>query len=181
MIKIIGAIVLAGVAFVGAVIASAAASGKLNQESLDYLLGRAEPVEEAPAPEDPIGPNATKMKEDRRLLDERTEELDVREAQLDQRERDLQETVTTMEELQSQLETALEELDAERAIRVKETAEAISAMKAAGAAASLANQPPEDAAEILRLIEPRKQGKILDAMDDRIRNLIFSIMIERKY
>ncbi len=181
MVKIVGVIGLAVAAFVGTVIATAAATGKLNKESLDYLMGRGEEVEEASAPEDPIGPIASKMKEDRRLLDERTEEMDEREARLELREQDFLQTVAAMEELQVQLDTALEELDAERATRIKETAEAISAMKADGAAASLASQPPEDAAEILRLIEPRKQGKILDAMDDRIRNILISIMIERKY
>ena len=46
MLKVVGIIGLALAAFVGAVIASAAATGKLNQESLDYLLGRAETVED---------------------------------------------------------------------------------------------------------------------------------------
>ena len=48
MLKVVGIVGLALAAFAGAVIASAAAAGKLNQESLDYLLGRAEAVEREP-------------------------------------------------------------------------------------------------------------------------------------
>lgn len=167
--------------FIITIIGALAATGNLNAEAINRLMGRESTGEAGMDAEDPSGPfmNALKAKEQK--LDEQEQNLNERDDRLLQRQRILDETLEEIALIQEQIQAGLDELDTDRDERIVTTAKLIAAMNATNAAKDLEAMPPEDAAELLRNIKERSAGRILDAMDPRKRTLVHQYLQERKY
>lgn len=181
MAKVVGFVGLALLAFVLAIVGSMAASGNLNRETLNRLIGRETATRTLVVEEDVIGPVAQKLKEERENLNKKAADVEEREGQLNLREQALDETLKEIRRLQEQIAGDLDTMDAERAQSLEDVAKSLSKMTPGNAASSLESWPTEEAAEILRLIKERNRGKILDAMDQKRASLLLQTMAERKY
>lgn len=180
--KIVGVLMLAVLAFVGAIVGALALTGNLSVERLSQIMGGDEaPVAEM-QPTDPIAPVAERLKAEEERLQTWAAELDEREERLAQRKRVLDQTLEQVQQIQAEVNAAMDTLDTEQATRIEETALLLGAMDPQKAAESLASMNPEEAAAILRHIKERTAGRILDELADaRQRNVILQVMQERKY
>ena len=180
--KIVGMVVLAILAFVGAIVGALAVTGNLSAERLSQIFGDDETPAAVIQPTDPIAPVAERLKEEEERLQKWAAELEEREARLAKRESVLDQTLEQTQQLQAEVKAAMDTLDADQAARIEDTAKLVEAMDPQKAAESLASMNPEDAAGILRHIKERTAGRILDELADaRQRNVILQTMQERKY
>ena len=162
-------LVLAGLlVFVGTVVGALAATGNLNQSSIDALMGK----EVTPVNADGIPVNAPKTSEARELqqqreqLTARAKTLDEREAQLNIREQNLQQLQQEIDGKIDQLGGSLEEAEQKRKERLMSAVNTLQEMKADAAADAIKRYPIEDQAEMLNMITKDKdRAKILEAMD----------------
>lgn len=181
MLRIIGVLAIAVLAFAGTLVATLAISGNLNRDALDRLMGDAPPTEAPAVKQDAIGPVARKLQEDRVALDKRAEQLDARESRIEGRERQLQQTLKEIEDLQRQIGTNLEAIDQEQRARMETLAKSIASMDKQKAAQTLEDQDPEAAAAILLLMKDKDRGKIMNELEPRRRTLIVQIMQEPRF
>ena len=163
--------ILGGIALISFCISLGAAlalTGNLSGDKLGQLVGLSEPesVAAAEAVQDPVGPLAQELKRKEQELQERSRSLEEREKQLDQRERELEQLRQNLETLQAEINTALDEDEQERETRLMTVAATVAAMDPENAAHSLGSMPEVDVAEILRLVDEKDRGKILDAMEE---------------
>ena len=180
MIKVVGIIVLALVAFFVAVITPLALTGNLNRDTMSRLMGGEEAVP-TPAVEDASSQLAQDLNAREVKLEDWESELETRQTRLDQRERELDATLDQITDRQDELYAKLDELDAEHLQALQDVAKTMAAMDEKNAAADLEVMTPEDAARLLPLIKERPRGKILDEMDEEKRAKIIQLMQERKY
>jgi flagellar motility protein MotE (MotC chaperone) len=178
--KIITTLVVVIAAFMLAVVIPMAASGNLNKESIDKILGREVLLE--PNEPDPASTLLQSLNEERERLTAWDADLKKRENLLALREADLSSTVKEVQAMQEQINSSMDTLDEEAMAGIEEVAKTLGTMKPDNAAKDLEAMTPEQAAKLLPLIEERSRGKILDAMEDlQHRSLILQIMQETKY
>ena len=158
-----------------------AATGKLNKQTLDQLLGLEKEPEPARSAGGDLGPLGLKISEEQKRLRKWEDELTEEEVRLAQRERLIDETLDEITEIQTQIASAIDRLDGEQQASILAIAKTMEAMDAANAAEDLEAMTPEQSARILPLIKDRNRGRILDAMDAANRSLILQVMQERKY
>jgi len=164
MMRIIGLIVLALTAFALTLVAALALSGNLNKEKLQQAFQKdTENVipEEEP---DPVAPWAQALKEKEEALNKREAELKEREAQLERERQGLIELKSELTAIQSRIDESLQATDTEQQAKRQEVADSLSKMKPANAAKILDDWVPDEAAEVLRLIQEKDRGKILDSL-----------------
>ncbi|MFA6239486.1 MAG: hypothetical protein WC655_01075 [Candidatus Hydrogenedentales bacterium] len=179
--KVVAIVVLPIVSFVLTLVAMLAMTGNLSPEGIAKLAGRGPaPVQEAPEPKDDIVARADDLKK-------REQELNERQARIEKDEKRLTETQAQMEELRSalqqmllQITQAAEESDATQSERLTSVAQSLGGMKPAQAAKALEGWTPEEGAELLRLIDERVRGKILDSMDPDKTAAFLQAMQEQK-
>lgn len=181
MLKILGMLMLGVVVFLAALVGPMAATGNLNPETIMRLLGREEAPEPVWNPDDDLGPLALKISAEQDRLREWEERLSEEDTRLTQRERDLDATLDEITGIQTEISSAIDQLDSEQQASILAIAKTLESMAAANAAIDLEGMSPEDAARILPLIKDRSRGKILDAMKQLNRSLILQVMQERKY
>lgn len=178
--KIVAKLTVIGAAFLMAMVIPMAASGKLNQESLDKIRGReSEMIEEEP---DPVSPLVTSLNEERTRLTEWDAGLTKRESLLALREGELSSTLSEVKTIQAAIAASMDDLDEQQKAGVAQVATTLAVMEPSNAAMDLESMTPERAAMLLPMIDEKKRGEILDEMTDvRHRSLIFQIMQESKY
>jgi flagellar motility protein MotE (MotC chaperone) len=166
MLRLILFLVLALLAFVGALAAMLALTGNLNQESLSRIINREEALPPEPVQqEDSLGVLAAQLKAKEAELAAREEELDEQEKQIETRLQELQALQRQIEETSLQLQGVIDETDEEREQRMTTVATTVSAMKPDKAALALQGLPDDEVADILRKVKDKDRGKIVDAMD----------------
>jgi flagellar motility protein MotE (MotC chaperone) len=178
--KLIAMLTVIVAAFLMALVIPMAASGKLNKESLDKILGRTpELVEEEP---DPASPLVVSLNEERARLTQWESDLTKRESLLALREGELSSTLSDVKAIQAEIAASMDELDEDQKKGMTQVASALASMEPENAAMDLESMTPERAAMLLPMIDEKVQGEILDAMTDaQHRSLIFQIMQEPKY
>ncbi|GMU93105.1 MAG: hypothetical protein AMXMBFR4_21630 [Candidatus Hydrogenedentota bacterium] len=163
-------VVLAIVSFVGTLAGALAMTGNLSADGIRKLVGSTGPPAVKPLPV--VTLDATDQMPDlARALKEREEELNVREARLKAEEERLEQARAQLDELRASLENLIadatstaDKADAERQQRLESVAQSLGTMKAPQAAQAIEDWPPEDAAQLLQLIDERARGKILDSL-----------------
>ena len=183
MLRFVLLAVLALIAFLVAVIGPLAATGQLKT-AMEKVLGRGDAENAAALIVAPDEANelAKALNERAGELDARKERLDELENRLNIRRSEIDEQLDYLEEQRAEVFAALDKLDAAQQQGLNEVALTLAAMKPAEAAMDLEQMLPEQAAELLPLIEERKRGKMLDAMIDKDkRAAILDIMQDRKY
>ena len=175
-------IVVPLVTFLLTLVGLLAMSGNLTADSLAKILGTA-PAPVAAAvdePKDDLVGYAAELKK-------REDELAEREAQLQKDEKRLFEAQSQMEELRGALQQMLlqisqsaDETEATRSQRLTSVAESLGGMKPAQAAKALEGWNPQDGAALLRLIDERARGKILDSMDPEKTTAFLQAMKEQQ-
>ena len=181
MKTVIITIVATLVTFIITIVGALAATGNLNADAINRLMGREGSGEVSMDTEDPSGPFMNALKAKEQQLNEQEQNLNERDDRLMQRQRILDETLEEITLIQEQIQAGLDDLDTDRDERIIKTAKLIAAMSAPNAAKDLEAMPPEDAAELLRNIKERNAGRILDAMDPRKRTLVHQYLQKRKY
>ncbi len=153
--------------FAGALAGALALTGNLNGEALQRLLGSpaAEAVNNASAENQDVDMLVRQLREKETALARKEQELKERESQLLLREESLKTLRDEVEQMQSRVQGAMEEADAERKVRIESVALTLTEMRPNKAAERLDGMPPEEVAEILALIEAKDRGKIIEAMD----------------
>lgn len=178
--KIIATLVAIVAAFMLAVVVPMAASGFLNKESIDTILGRTPELEESKP--DPASALVKSLGEERERLKVWDAELKKREELLTLRETDLSTTLNEVKEIQASVMANMDSLDADQQAGIEEVAKTLSSMKPDNAAQDLEAMTPEQAAKLIPLISDRSRGKILDSMKDlQHRSLILQILQENRY
>lgn len=178
--KFIAILVTVVAAFLLAVTIPLAASGRLNKESIDTILGREAELE--PDMPDPANALLQSLDSERTRLSEWEADLQKREELITLREQELSATLDEVTQMQASIAAAMDEMDADQQERMMEVAKTLGTMRPENAADDLESMTPEQAARLLPMIDERPRGKILDAMDDlQHRSLILQIMQESKY
>jgi flagellar motility protein MotE (MotC chaperone) len=165
MIKFFGLILLAALVFVGTLAGALAATGNLSQEAIERLVKGPAESEAAPAPIDEAGPVLQALKKREEGLKQREAEVARNEELQRIQQSDLDGMKSEISEMLSQIKTSLETVDEKRDEQLTEVANSFAAMKARNAAEALEAWPAEDAADILRRVDEKDRGKILDEME----------------
>lgn len=183
MIKILGLVILALVLFSGTLVGMVALTGNLNKAGLDRVMGKDElPVETPAVEEDEVAVLARGLKERETALNKRKAILDEREQRIEQRRLELVTLLEDATEIQNTIDESLEATDADHEERLMDVASSLATMKAANAAAILDGWPSSaEVATILRKVEEKKRGKMLDAMDLKRATEVLRIIQERKF
>jgi flagellar motility protein MotE (MotC chaperone) len=184
--KLIAILGIAIVGFLGAVVGMLAATGNLNKDTLDKMLGtESDSTAEAVPLDDPSSALVKALKSERERLAQQKIELDKRDEMLSLREREVDSTLTAIQELQVQINAAMTTLDEAQEANLQELAKTLENMKSQEAAIALAAMEPKDAVKLLPLIKDRDRGKIMDAMngegDKETRAAIFELMKDKLY
>ena len=167
--KLIIVMIVALVAFAGALVVAGKATGVLDaltRENVGKLIS-GKPEEEKPLsqePRDDVVPltRALKMREEE--LNKREESIRQQDAQIKKRQTDLEELQTQIKGIQEQIQQTVSVQDAVRNNRFQDVAMSLSKMKPANAAKILNDWPAEEIGGVLALIKEKDRGKILDAM-----------------
>lgn len=173
--KVVPTLILTVVAYMGALLGALVFTGNLNQKSLSKVFGGKEPMAVVEVV-DEAGPLARELESRSETLKVREEALSGREERLGRRERELDDAYDRLLSLQEQIDESLAAQDSDKLARLAEVAVTVGAMNSVSAAETLELLPPEDAAEILRGVEERPRGKILNEMDLRKRAQILQLM-----
>lgn len=152
--------------FLGTLLGVLALTGNLSSEALQRVSSKPEPAAAAtPATsQDPVGPLAQALKAKEEDLKKRELALKEREGILDQREKDLNKLRTDLEGIRTEVSAAMDAKEEERQMQLQTVAETLEAMRPENAAASLQGMPEKDVADILKLVQTKNRGKIMDAM-----------------
>jgi len=177
--KLILYLVLALLAFAGALVGATALSGNLSQENLKRLFSKPAPRPSAAQPSR-IDALVQHLKDREAELDQREQQVREDEDRLAKREADLAALRTELLAVQAEIEDTLQTADEEHQESLTEVAANISKMKPANAVEVLTNWPREDVVAILRLIPDRQRVKILDTMDPNEATVLLQALQEAK-
>lgn len=161
------ALTLAAVAvFAVSLVGILAATGNLNQDKLDRLLGRESGAPEKAAEETalPLDPIARQMQMREQSLSEKERELKEYEQQLNQRAAELDALYQQVQAAQQQLDAAIGAADEAREVELETVANTVANMKPKAAAERIENMPVDDIVEVLRKMKDKDRGKIVEAM-----------------
>lgn len=183
MAKILVALLLALLAFVGTLLGALAATGNLSKEGFDKILNRGEPEPAAAgaASQEQLDPLLKAIEERETRLKEKAEALEKRAEQLDIRERDLEELREELQRVYTQFTESLDQADATHEERLRDVAKSLAGMSPENAAQVLQEWPPSEAARILRDVDEGDRGDILDEMEADKAALILRALQERAY
>jgi type VI secretion system protein VasG len=152
-------------------------SGNLNQDALNRLLNREVALDtelEATATADLVGPLARELKQREENILVKEQQLAEREKQIVASQEGLQKLKDNLESIQSDINTSLEDKEKSRQLSLKTQAMTLSGMKAEKAAKSLELMTPEEAAEVLKLIEKDKdRSKIMNELGSDFATRVF--------
>lgn len=162
-------VLIAGLVFVltfaASLAAVLAATGNLNADALNRILGRGG----APAP---AGEQADELDAFAVALKQREQELTAQRKQLDEDKKrmrmaqeDLDELTKRLDQLLQQAAAFKQESDKTQETRLQQAAETLAKMDPKKAAAALADWPADRIAEVLRNVKEKERAKILDQMD----------------
>lgn len=179
MLKAILYLGLALLAFAGSLAGVLAATGNLNREALDKVMGKVPPEElaaEAAQEPDDLDPIARALKEREQSLDLRENDLREREDRVKTLEEDLRQVREELAQLLQQYEASLEQIDAAKEQARQDVAKLLEKMKPDQAADILAAKEPEEAVELLRLIPEKNRAKVIDKLDPEKASAIIDAM-----
>jgi len=162
--------------FVLTLVGMLAATGNLNQDALDRLMGKevevkpgeggehgAEAGHEA-APEEAVDPITKQIMKQREESASKERELKDYEQQLNQRAAELDALYQQIQTAKQEFESTVSAADAARMVEVEAVANTVSNMKPTAAAERLENMPVPDMVEVLRKVKDKDRGKIVEAM-----------------
>jgi flagellar motility protein MotE (MotC chaperone) len=150
-----------------------AATGNLNQDALDRLMGKeVEAAGEAghgaggehAATEEPVDPITKQIMKQREELASKERELKDYEQQLNQRAAELDALYQQVQTAKQEFEASVGAADAARQMEIEAVANTVSNMKPAAAAERLENMPIPDMVAVLRAVKDKNRGKIVEAM-----------------
>jgi len=152
-------------------------SGNLNKAAWNKLLNKEvalETAEEPTATADLVGPLAKelKLREEKILVKEK--QLAEREKQLSIGLASLQSLKDNLERMQNDIDATLEDKEKSRQLALKTQALTLAGMKPQKAAKSLELMTPDEAAEVLKLIEEDKdRSKIMNELQSDFATRVF--------
>ncbi len=161
VLMLLGAVTVFMLSLVGIL----AATGNLNQDRLDQLLGResGEP-EKAAVDNTPLDPIARQMQKREQTIAQKERELKDYEAQLNQRASELDALYQQVQAAQEQLDETIGSAEESRQAEIETVANTVANMKPKAAAERLENMPIEDMVEVLRKVKDKDRGKIVQEM-----------------
>lgn len=168
--KIVGYILLGLISFIATIVIAGLATGDLSKAGIDRLMGKTaqnQPVsapQSAPEPPDPLSDLAKALNQREQAIKEREERVAAREARLAEDLAQLEELRGQVQALLKEAASAVDKTDAQEIERMQAVAASLGEMSSEQAARTIEQWPPEYAARVLRLIDDRPRGKILDAM-----------------
>ena len=169
---LLGALAMFAVGMVGIL----AATGNLNQDAIDRLMGK-EVESDAHGAEghgeegahgegaatnpDPITRQIQKQRED---LATREAAVKAQEEQLNQRKSELDALYEQIQQAKSEFESTVSESEERRQVEIETVANTVSNMAPKKAAESLESMPIPDVVQVLRKVKDKDRGKIVEAM-----------------
>lgn len=160
--------------FTLSLIGTMAATGNLNQDAVNRLMGK---EVEQPAPAagaahgaaggeaDAADPITRQLQKQRAELEAKEKELKEYEAQLNQRASELDALYNQVQTAKAEFEAAVGEAEKKHAEEIETVANTVAAMKPTNAAERLASMPVPDVVEVLRKVKDKNRGKIVEAME----------------
>jgi flagellar motility protein MotE (MotC chaperone) len=168
--KVVGYILLGLFSFIVTIAVAGLITGDLSKAGIDRLMGKA-PEEQAQQPRQVAAEAPDPLSDLAKALNQREQAIKEREERVAAREARLAEDLAQLEELRGQVQTLLKEAasavdqtDAQEIERMQAVAASLGEMSSEQAARTIEQWPPDYAARVLRLIDDRPRGKILDAM-----------------
>lgn len=173
MMKIVILLLAAALSFAACLALLLLATGNLNQDALNRLMGKESDVAQEQKQGNgntasSVGTLAERLKQRELELDAKEKRLAEQEEQLAESEARLQQLRNEIGELNAEVLGVLDDQKKQREIRLQSWAVRLQSMKATKAAehiSSLVDESPEDAAAVLNMIDSDESGKIMDALD----------------
>lgn len=143
-----------------------AATGHLNQESFQRILGK-EVTKEATGEEhkvtaDSLGALAQQLKQRESAIAAKEKELAESETRLEARKKSLDQQAVELKTLMEQIDGNLAQAEQDRQAKIKAQALSVANMDAESAAKALESLPTQDAAAILLDVKDKQRGEILN-------------------
>ncbi len=166
--KILILVFLPLLVFVGTLIGALAATGNLNQEAFQKMMGKEvvkeEKGEEKKVTADNMGALAEQLKQREAALAAKEKEIAENETRLEARKKSLDQQTTELKTLMQQIDGNLAQAEQDRQAKIKAQALSVAAMDAESAAKALESLPTQDAAAILLDVKDKQRGEILNTM-----------------
>lgn len=170
VLMLLGAMTVFSLTLVGML----AATGNLNQDALDRLMGKEVEVKPGAGGEHgaegghtddtPVDPITKQILKQREELVKKEQELKDYEQQLNQRAAELDALYQQVQSAKQEFEASVSAADAARQVEIEAVANTVSNMKPSAAAERLENMPIPDMVEVLRAVKDKDRGKIVEAM-----------------
>lgn len=166
-----------------------AATGNLNQQTLDRVMGKEQPPHLPGAAAagghaagsgggGDIDPIARQMQKQRETLAAKEKELKDYEAQLNQRSAELDALYQQVQAAKAEFESAVGEAEKQRQLEIETVANTVSNMKPKAAAERMANMPVPDVVEVLRKVKDKDRGRIVESMEPEMATEVLRKMQE---
>ncbi len=178
--KIVLALFVAAFVFAATVLGAIAATGNLNQEAFQKMMGKEVVPAGGAAPEKPsadsLGTLADGLRQREETLAQKERELAERESQLDARQKTLETQAAELKTLMQQIDGNLAQAEQERQAQVRAQALSVAGMDAENAAAVLEGMPIDNAAAIMLEVKEKTRGEILNAMKPEVATSIIQAL-----
>lgn len=157
--------------FCATLLGALAATGHLNQQSFEQLMGKKPVAAEAKdekkegGQREGLGLVADQLREREAAVAKRELELNQRQAQLDAQEKNIKQQTADLKTLMAQIDGNLAQAEQDRLAKIKTQSLSVESMKPEKAAQALNAMTTQDAAAILAQIKDKSRGKILNSME----------------